>query len=296
MAGTDGIQGSQPVEYVEETSFASPEADAAWNWWGAVTSHSVTQGVEASTVRYLPDDSTGSSLQTLQNVKVSEMWENELTYHPQADFSELQYFTGAVGGVAPNVASLQFGEQNQDSGEYRRVLGEVGSEWSLTISEDSVAEATASFTAADGEDWSGTDYVGAGSHATEDTTTPFSYDDLGNVTYGGASLGDAVEELTLTVSNDLTIIKDPDAGVASHIVGIQPTSREITVEVSLTYDDMSMAQTVRSYNAQDFAFDVGTISFTVSNVKFPEFPYEMGPEDLIGDSISSDPADGLTWA
>lgn len=301
MPGSAGVHGSQPVEYIEETSgdFATEQGStSSWNWPGLVSSWSVTQGVESQTVRYLPETGATNKLETLQNVKVSEAYEVEATINPQ-DFSLFQYFTGTDGDTSDDLTSLQWGEQEDSNGEYRRLLGAVGEELTLEISEDSVAEATASFIVADATDWSTSDYVdtaNGGAHATEDTTEPFTYGDLGNLTYGGSQLPDAVETLTLTISNDLEVVKDPNAARESNIAAIVPTSRELSVELALTYDDMSMAQEVRSYTPQDLAFDVDTVSFTVNDVAFPEFPYEMSATDLIGDTVTSDPASGLSWA
>jgi hypothetical protein len=294
MPGDTVVQGAQPVEYVEETSFATDETDPAMNWFGLVDTWTVTQGVEAETVRYLPGSGSSEKLETLQNVKVSEAYTVEASIMPQ-DLSILKYFTGANGGTSDSLTPIQAGEQDEDNGEYRRIKGMVGEEMVLTIEEDSVATLETTFLAADANNWSGSDYVGAGSHATEDTSTPLTYDDLGSVNLGGSSLGDAVESLTLTVSNDLEVVKDPDATPQSHIAAIAPTSREITVELALTYDDFSMAQDVRNYNAQDLTFTFQD-SFTVSDTKYPEFPYEMGPDDLVGDTVASDPATNLAWS
>lgn len=295
MAGQSIVKGAQPVEYVEESNFAEDEADASWQWFGLVTAWSVEQGVEAETVRYLPGTGSSSKLETLQNVKVGEAYSVEATIAPQ-DFSVWQYFTGTDGGTADDLTPLQLGEQDEDNGEYRRIKGAVGEELSYTIEEDSVAEMTASFMAADANDWSTSDYVGAGSHATEDTTEPHKYPDLGNVNLGGSGLSDAIESITVTISNNLEVVKDPDAVPDSNIAAIVPTSRDITVELALTYDDFSMAQDVRNYNAQDLVFDVDSTTITINDTKYPDFPYEMGPEDLIGDSVSSDPATGISWS
>lgn len=296
MPGDSVVQSAQPVEYVEETTFGTDEADAAWSWIGAVTGFSVTQGVEVETVRYLGDDASAVDLQKLQNVKVSEAYEVEITYAPQ-DNAFYDYFLGAAGSLSSSLTPIQLGEQDKNNAEYRRIKGCVGEELTISIDEDSVAEVTATFVCADANNWSTTDYVGAGSHATENTAEPHSYDDLGNVNYGGAALADSVESLTLTVSNDLTVTKDPDATPASNIAAITPTSRDIELELSLTYDDMSMAQTVRNYTAQNFTYDFpSTTSWTVTDVAFPEFPYEFGPDDLIGDTLTSDPATDLSFA
>lgn len=299
MAGKEVIQGAQPVEYIEESTFATAEgATSTWNWFGIVNSWSATQGLETETVSYLPEAGASNKLEKKMNVATSEMWEGELTYHPQG-FDLLQYFTGSVGGTADTPTTIQIGEMDENNGEYRRLLGCHGEEWSFSVEEDSVAECSASFTIADGEDWTTTDYVdttNGGSHAPEDATEPFSYDDLGNVTLGGASIDDAIEGIEFSVSNDLAIVKDPDAGRGSHIEAIVPTTREITVDLTLTYSSFNMASTVRSYTPQDLQFDVGSTTFTIQGVQFPEFPYEMSPEDLVGDTVSSDPCAGISWS
>lgn len=297
MPGNTYVQGAQPVEYVSESSFATDEADASYNWIGLVTSHSVTQEVVSANIRYLPGNDSTDKLENVRNEKVSEAYESEITYHPQ-DFTFLQYFTGSSSGTSDTVDSVQIGEQNESgsSDEFRRILGAVGEEWSLTISEDSAAECTATLLGADSNDWSATDYVGAGSHATENSADPFTYDDLSSVQLGGSNVSDAIEELVLTVTNELVIVKDPNVSINSNIAAIVPVTREIVVELSLTYDDMSMAQTVRNYTPQDLTFDVGATSFTVNDVQFPEFPYEMTPEDMVGDTVSSDPCSGLSWS
>ena len=301
MAGDQPIvKGAQPVEYIEETSgFASPQGAAkTWNWIGVVQNWSVTQSVETETIRYLPAEGASDKLEKRMNVANAEMWEADLTYNPQ-DYTLLQYFTGASGGTSDSLATLQFGEIEEDNGEYRRLLGAVGEEWTLSVSENETAEVSASFMMADGENWSTTDYIDStngGAHASEDASEPFGYDDLSNVTLGGVELDHAIESLELSISNDLEVVRDPNAGRGSHIAALVPTSREITVDLTLSYSDMSMASRVRNYTSETFEFTLGGTTFTVNDVQFPEFPYEFGPEDLVGDSVTSDPAGTISWA
>lgn len=298
MAGISIVKGSQPVEYVEENSFAdgSDTGTSTWKWFGLVDSFSATEGVETSSVRYLPEHGSSSKLEDRVNVALSETWEGEVTYAPQ-DFTTLKYWTGSDGATSDSLQTIQIGEVDEDNGEYRRLLGGVGEEFALSVSENSVAEVTGSFMFADGEDWTETDYIAdtEGSHATEVTTEPLSYGDLSNVQLGGTELSDAIESLDLTISNELTTVKDPDSSRGSHIEAIVPTNREITVELGLTYSNFDMAQTVRDYTKQDLTFDLGTTSFTVSDVQFPEFTHELSAEDLVADSVSSDPASTISW-
>jgi len=41
---------------------------------------------------------------------------------------------------------------------------------------------------------------------------------------------------------------------------------------------------------------IGTTTFTIDGVQFPEMPYEYTADDLVSDSLSSDPASSLSWS
>jgi len=291
------IRGSQPLEYAEESSYADQLADNTdWNWFGIATAWSVDQGVESESISYLPEHGASDRLEKRVNVKLREMYEGEITYHPQDNFDFLQYYTGTVGDTQDTISSIQIGEKNEDDDEYRRYLGGAGEEITVSVGEDEVVEVNGSFIFGDVTDWTSSDYVGVdGSHATEDSTEPDTYDDLGNVQYGGSDLSGAVESVELTISNDLEVVRDTNSTLPTQIDAIVPVNREITVDLDITYDDFSLLTDVRSYSAKDFTFDIGSTSFTVNDVKFPEQPYEYDAEDLVSDSISSDPATGITW-
>lgn len=300
MPGITTIQGSQPVEYVEESSFASPETDPDMQWIGLVTSFSASIVSEEQIIKYLPDHDNAPDLQTLHAEKVSELHEVEITFYVQ-DLDFLKYFMGNPGSLTNSLDSIQFGQQDKNNGQFQRIFGGVGEEISISIEEDSAAEISASFICAATEDWSDTDYIGSGTHAQASdpaTVSALGYDDLNNVQWGGSDLGHAIESLELSISNSLTVTKDPNSSLDSDVVAITPTDREITIDLSLTYEDMTMANDVRSFTKQDFTFDFGpnSESWTVYEVAFPEFPYEFGPEDLVADSVSSVAATSLSYS
>lgn len=301
MAGDNVIIGSQPVEYVEESTFATKEGDSAtYNWFGVVTSWSVEEGVESESITYLPEFGASNKLEKRINVKLREMYSGDVTYNPQ-NFNLLQYFTGSDGSTSDNLSSIQVGEVNEsvDPVEFRQLLGGVGEEVSISVGEDEVVEVDGSFIFSDATDWSETDYLdtgSGGSHASEDTTEPYAYKDLSNVKYGGTALDGAVESLEFSISNDLAEVRDPDTGRGTQIAAIVPVDREITVDIDLTYDSFEMLTDVRDYTAADMTFDIGSTSFTISDVKFPELPHEFTSDDLVSDSLSSDPASAITWS
>lgn len=396
MAGENVVLGSQPIEYLEETAFATDEDNGSYNWFGIVDSWSAEQGVETESITYLPEYAASNKLEKRVNVKLREMYSADVTYNPQTGFDFLKYFTGSIGGTSDDVPSLQVGEINEslDPTEFRRLKGGVGEEVTVSVEEDGVAEVEGSFIFAGAEDWSANDYVndsgitaltsavtpatnevsvqtssvdtgevvlydgsdneldrvpanstayedsdsvggtdvvsvrltntgsnfssetitvnndtggsgateetatvdGSGSHATEDTTEPLSYDDLSNVQWGGQDMDGMVESVELTISNEIAEVRDPNVDRGTQLASLIPVDREITVDVSFTYDSFDVLQDVRSYNKKDFTFDLGTTSFTVTDVQFPEAPYEYTADDLVSDSLSSDPASSITWS
>lgn len=387
------VKGAQPVEYVEETTYATPEDDASYNWFGITTSWDAEQGVESESITYLPEYGADNKLEKNVNVKLREMYEADVSYHPQGTFDMLKYFTGSAGGTSDSVTPIQVGEINESAGEYRRLLGGVGEEFTLSVEEDGVAEIEGSFTFGEANDWTLNDYVNdsgitalsssvspetdssvgvktesvttgevvlydtsdnelarvdastsytaadvsgttvvsvrlvntdtnyssetitvdgetdgsgtssgtadvtaSGDHAAEDTTEPWSYDDLGSVTYGGTSLDGAVESVELTVSNELAVVRDANSSLSTQIAAIVPVDREITVDVEFTYNNFDILNDVRSYTPKTFEFTLGNTTFTIDGVQFPEAPYEFSADDLVSDSLSSDRASSLTWA
>ena len=298
MAGKEVIAGAQPVEYIEESTFATPDdGTGAWNWIGIGTSWSVDNGVETESITYLPEFGATNKLEKRMNVAHREMWEGEITYHPQ-NFDLLKYFTGQDLGTSDDPPTIQFGEVNEAlsaGDEFRIIYGGMGQEFTFSVAEDETAEVTGSFIFSDAQDWDTTDYVDTGSHATEDTTTPMKYGDLANIQYGGSAIDDAIQSLEFTVSQDVAVVRDPSSSNSTLIDALIPVDREITVDLELTYSGFDMQSEVRSYTAQDLTFDIGGYSFTIGGVQFPEAPYEFTADDLISDSVSSDPASSISW-
>lgn len=139
------------------------------------------------------------------------------------------------------------------------------------------------------------DVDSSGTHATEDTTEPWSYDNLSDVTWGGDPMDGSVQSVELSISNEIAEVRDPNVNRGTQLASLVPVDREITVDVDFTYDSFDVLQDVRSYTAKDFKFTIGNTTFTVGDVRFPEAPYEYTADDLVADSLSSDPASSVTW-
>jgi hypothetical protein len=146
-----------------------------------------------------------------------------------------------------------------------------------------------------GTDSSTADVDSSGTHATEDTTEPWSYDNLSDVTWGGDPMDGSVQSVELSISNEIAEVRDPNVDRGTQLASLVPVDREITVDVDFTYDSFDVLQDVRSYTAKDFKFTIGNTTFTVGDVRFPTAPYEYTADDLVADSLSSDPASSITW-
>lgn len=299
MPGQNVVAGAQPVEYAEETDFATELTDDTnYEWFGIVDSWSAEQGVETESITYLPEYGADNKLEKRVNVKLREMYEGDITYHPQEGFDFLQYFTGEIGGTQDDVTSLQIGEVNEsvEPEEFRRLLGGVGEEVTISVEEDGVVEVDGSFMFADAEDWTDIDYVGTeGSHAVENTTEPLSYDDLSDVTYGGQPMDGMIESVELSISNEIAEVRDPNVERPTQLAALVPVDREVTVSVDFTYENFDILNEVRAYEPKNFEFTLGGTTFDIDGVQFPQAPYEYTADDLVADSLDSDPASSVNW-
>lgn len=298
------IRSWEPVEYVEETVFTEPVDDPAMQWIGLVEDYSSTTEVDSK--RFYLTGSTDKVASRKENVKLREELSIEVDYIPQ-DFTFLQYFTGADGSISDSMPSIQVGERqthatsisggSPDTTEEkrRRLLGCFGEKWELTIPQDQLARVSATLSAVQKENWSETDYIGAGSHATESAQSAIAYGDVSNIQLGGQSIREYVSELKLLVDNRFTVFTSPDSSKDTEIDSVVLNDRQIKVGMTINYADSHFAQVVTSYDKQDFTFDIGTTSFTVHDVQFPVFEQISRPADLIGMSVTSDPASDMTY-
>jgi hypothetical protein len=113
---------------------------------------------------------------------------------------------------------------------------------------------------------------------------------------GFVSVEDVVKSIEISISNKLGIAKDLNATTSTRIKGIVLLTREVKLGLEMDYDDLDMLTYVRSYNELKFKFTLGTKVITLEGVRFPEMPYEFGPDDLVGDKLTSDPVTKLTIA
>lgn len=284
------IQGATPVEYVEETSFGELVTDPNMQWVGYVTDYESVNQINSK--RY-PKVGANNNVSTFgKNVEQEQDIDVSMTFRPQGlDF--LKYFTGTLYGIADTVIPIQFGEQAD--GQYRRVYGCLGETLTMGISEDSIATADASFLSIDYTDWSTTDYVGAGSHATENTDSPLTFDDVSDIQYGGVPFDQYVSGITLNIENSLTVFTSVDSNRPTEIISVKLDDREVTVDLDIKFADIAFSDEILNFEPKTLRFTIGGVKFILYDVQFPEFENATAPSQLMGMEISSEPASDLEW-
>lgn len=288
------------IEYVEETTFGTLPSDPNMQWIGLVTKFKPVDKLKTTTIRYFGDDSqTDGRLENIKNAKVGREVGLEISYVPQSLPGFLKYWTGSATGLSDDIPSISVGIIDKNATKYTVINGLIGNEVTLTIPEDGEVTVEGNMVGVE-IDTSDTDYIGAGSHATEDSGDPLTSEDLTLIqmdTGGGfADITDYVNSIKVTIANTLGVFKDLGSSFSTKIGAIKPVAREVKVSLEMDYEDFTMLNNVRSFTSLGLKFTLGGKTFTFTGVRFPEAPFEYKPDDLIGDTLESLPVEGMTIA
>lgn len=260
----DSLRGSEPVEYAPEPTFAKKIANPDMQWVGLVTSYESTQTTDAS--EYSVPSAGNPETMAHDDFKYAEEIEADIEYVPQ-DIAFLEYFLGSSSQASDSIQSIQLGEWS--GGQFRRLLGCIGQSISLSIAQDSVARASASFLAADKTNWQ--DYSYTNNHATDPGTTPLTYDDLGNIQIDGVDFSQYVTSLTINIDNSFNILTTDDSTLDTKMFLVYVEEKEVTIEMEISHATNEMADVISSFGEHDLSFDFGGSTFTFSGLRFPEY-------------------------
>lgn len=151
---------------------------------------------------------------------------------------------------------------------------------------------TLSYMCQDKSDWSGTDYVGTGSHASAPSADPYTLEDLTSFEYDGAAPSSAdliVESFKMTLSYDMEGVTDLSETAPSKIGAFSFNSRSIVVETSATATAMGAHDDLITGDDHTISFTCDTKVFTFSALKWTNNPtVGMGPASRVGMTFTSD--------
>lgn len=287
-------------EYVEETSFATfPTNPAMQAVEGDVEPVSVEETREIETLPYLAEQGASNKAEALENVETTESIGIDVDFVPTALPAFVQYALGGTTGTADSLSSLALGFIDEGAGEYKEVTGAKCESAELTLPVEAPADVSMSFVAADASDWTTSDYVGTGSHASKPAGSGIAGQSVTSVQIdtgaGYADIVDYVEELVISIEHTLGIAKDLNSTNRTAIEAAELVRRDVTLEVTATLDDPSLFDDLRS-TINGIQFTVGGSTWTLSTLDFPDIPKELTAEDLLAESFESAPVPGQAIA
>ena len=293
----DVVAGNNAVEYVEEATFATTPTDPTMLWLGLVESFTPTVRSVVKDTRYLAA-AGDEALEAVLATKTGMELELAARILPQSLTFWATYVLGATTGTADTLNSISLGHviDNITTAAYGVYRGCVAKSARLTFARDAPATLELSWLAADFDNYSGTDYIGTGAHASASTSSPLLWSDLTALTWGGVALDPYVQELVITVDNNIKPVYDVGASSSTGISTILPTKRDIKVSLTLDLDDADFYASITALTKQDLVATISSSTYTIAGVAFPELAAEYKGDDAVEQTIESVPCQSITIA
>lgn len=279
------ISGAKAIEYVEEATYGTTPTDPAMVWLGLVNPFSPHIAKEYEEARYLGAHDATDMLQKMRNMQVSGELTASLTYKPQ-DWTFIQYITGSATGLADTVDSISVVQYTDAN--WIIYKGGILTKWELKLPKEGIATVDVDIGFGDVADPTETDYIGAGSHASEAAGDPFMWEDTTDVKLNDVAITHSVGEITLGITNDVEFPKDIGSTMWTRAEGGVVTKRELSVSLELTWVDIdTFFDIVKAGTKQTLKFTLGGKIFTISGLIFPEYNPEITPDNFIGETITA---------
>ncbi|MFA4971944.1 MAG: phage tail tube protein [bacterium] len=303
------------IDYIEEGTYGSTPSNPALVWPGRVYSVRPLNKVKNVVKRYLPPASvTDNKALSLTAFKVGEEIGLDIGMVPQTG-SLLAWLIYWLGGTtaAPvsdtqKSVSMVLTDPAAATNKYHTYAGMTGSELTLDAQEDREIDIKCKMLGAE-LTVGNTDPKGSGSHPSASAGAELTFEDISaaqlKYTASGsyANLTDALHGLTFSIKNKLVLVKDINNTKSTKIQAIVVAARELGLTLDIDYTDIGTGSAtnfgitdIRSLTDFSFKFTLDSKTYTFTGVKFPELPYEFGPDDIFGDKLTSLPITSLSIA
>ena len=282
------------AEFIAEDSFGSLPADPDFvNFGGYVNTVSIKKTMVPVKIPYLKDDDDTNRLQSTKTQKVSEAFAATVTMNP-TDWSVLPYIL-----CAADAATYAIGDNIFDIGmgvivgsDYELLSGGCLNKYECTIASESLAEATLEGMFASSTGISGTDYVtGAGTHASTPSGDAIKFGDLSDILYDAATTtanGIFIDSVKFGIEYTTNPVKDAGSENESGTAAWNYGQRNISLELNMTLDDLTVAPDILDGSGHTFAFTAGGKTMTFSNIVWEgDWDEELNPDDVIAMPLSA---------
>ncbi|MHC1625254.1 MAG: phage tail tube protein [Methermicoccaceae archaeon] len=289
------ITGNQPVEYVDENTFATTPNNPAMQWFGLVEQFTPYIRTKTDDIRYLRANGE-EALESLSQYSTGQELELSFLVRPQSLQFWIDNVLGSATGTDDTLTSISVGHIVDVEGTpyYGLYRGCVVRSAILSFAEDRLCELSFVMASADYSGYTDIDYVGSGSHALRSTSAPLGQVD--SLTWGAEPFTDYVRELTIGVHYTLRRLVDIDAQSSTRTVAFIPAKRNIIVSLTMDFASMDMLSSVANLTSHDMVFTMGSNTITIKDVAFPEFKGGFSADDLVETTLTSVPCKSITVA
>lgn len=276
------------AEFIEEASFGTLPTDPDFlNFGGYASEVSVKKTMVPVKIPYLKDDDDTNRLQSTKTEKVSEAFAATVTMNP-VDWTVLPYVLKAA-----TASTYDIGDTNYDIGlgvivddQYEILGGGCWNKYSCVIASESAAEATLEGMFASSSGISVTDFVtGTGTHASTPTGAAIKFGDVSSVLYDAAATsanGITIDSIGFGIECPVEPIKDVGSANNSNTAAWNYGQRNISLDLSMTLTDTTVAPDILDGAAHTFAFTAGAKTLTFSNIFWEgDWDEKLSPEDII---------------
>lgn len=313
MAQNAGWSGM--VEVVDETTFGVFPEDPALDYIGVINGVKIDDKPALSTTRFLPQDAYTS---TLGNTKTAAYLHQKTASDISVDISyipknitdgflihalgdpTLVAETQGTGATDTLGTSFSLAGYALTTPKYFVYTGGYVEDFTLEIPNEDFVKCSATLGFANSGNMSSTyvntpnllsgDYVGLGSHATATAGDALTFSDVTAsvlIPDGGSAVNDILNSLTINIKNNIEWVKELGSAFTTEKSAAVLLGRDITLGIELSYNELDLYDEIFAGTTFSYALTFDSYLFEFDGFKFPEYPIDLNPEELLGETIES---------
>ena len=300
MAIKEPITGVKYVEYIAEDrndsgTWGVIPTNPALVWLGLVNEFIPPHKELYEESWYTGDSAETHTLELQRNTNVGTELTASLKYAMQ-NWDFIKYIAGDTAGLSDTVDSISVVAflDNVTGDKWTVLKGGMLQKWALTIPESGIATVDVDLMFGDVDSLTATDPKQSGSHASELSTAPFTWEGvtelyMDDTETPSTSFLDIVGDIGITITNDVEMPKGVDSTYTTKGIGVIVKKRTLEVSLDLVYTSPNIATFqgyVTGHDKLNLSFKLGSRKVVIKGLKFPEWVAELKPSELVGQTVT----------
>ena len=304
-------------EIVDESAFGVFPSDPVMEYIGVVDKININDKPIISSTRFLPQD---AYTDTMGNLKTSAYLHQktasditvEVPYNPKnitdgflihaLGDPSLTAETQATGATDTLGTSFSLAGYALTTPKYFVYTGGYVQDFSLEIPKEDFVKSTATLGFANSGNMSAgyvntpnllaSDYIGEApaAHATATAGGVLTFADVTTSTLtpdGGDAADDIVNSITINIKNNIEWVKELGSAFTTGKSAAVLLGRDITLGIELSYNELDIYDEIFAGTTFSYSLTFDSYLFEFDGFKFPEYPIDLNPEELLGETIES---------